>query len=396
MTRPLTSSSVLTPGPGSEATIREIVQQPAVWREAASAIAALRQDLDAFLAPLLARPDLRILLTGAGTSAFVGEIAAPALSRLLDRRVEGLATTDIASNPRDYLTEDLPTLLISFARSGNSPESIAATRLADECLTNVSHLVLTCDRDGGLYREHEGRDKSLTVLMPERANDEGFAMTSSFTSMLLSCLLILGGENDSAVSALAAAATHIIQSRHQAIRQLAANGYDRIVYLGSGPLTGLARESALKLLELTAGRVVTYFDSALGFRHGPKAVLDDRTLVLVYVSSDPYTRQYDLDIIAELRSTQKPDSVIAIASEPLPSSHGESWVLEGLTGLNDAYLAVGYVVVAQILGLSFALQLGTTADNPFPGGDVNRVVQGVSIHPLVPVSGEASVTSTRP
>ncbi|TFD08218.1 SIS domain-containing protein [Cryobacterium sp. TMT1-66-1] len=394
MTSPLTSPRVLTPGPGSQATVREIIQQPEVWREAASAIAALRQELDAFLAPLLARPDLRILLTGAGTSAFAGEIAAPALSRLLDRRVEGLATTAIVSNPREYLSEDLPTLLISFARSGNSPESIAATRLADECLTDVSHLVLTCDREGSLYREHEGREKSMTVLMPGRANDEGFAMTSSFTSMLLSCLLILGGENDSAVNALAAAATQIFQSRQEAIRQLAANGYDRIVYLGSGPLTGLARESALKLLELTAGQVVTYFDSALGFRHGPKAVLDDNTLVVVYVSSDPYTCQYDLDIIAELRSTQNPESVIAITSEPLPSSHGKSWVLEGLTGLNDAYLAVGYVIVAQILGLSFALQLGTTADNPFPGGDVNRVVQGVSIHSLLPAAGEVAVAST--
>lgn len=389
MTSPRISTGVLTPAPGSEATVREIIQQPEVWTEAASTIAALRQDLDDFLAPLLARPDLRIVLTGAGTSAFVGEIAAPALSRLLDRRVEARATTDIVSNPRDYFVEDLPTLLISFARSGNSPESVAATRLADACLTDVSHLVLTCDQVGGLYREHEDREKSMTVLMPERANDEGFAMTSSFTSMLLSCLLILGGENDSAVSALAAAVTGVIGSRQDAISHLAESGYDRIVYLGSGPLTGLARESALKLLELTAGKVVTYFDSALGFRHGPKAVLDDRTLVLVYVSSDPYTRQYDLDIIAELRSTQNPDSIIAITSEPMPSQ-GECWVLEGLAGLNDAYLAVGYVVVAQILGLSFALQLGTTADNPFPGGDVNRVVQGVSIHPLSPEAGEAA------
>lgn len=395
MSNPKITTGVLAPAPGSEATVREIAQQPEVWGEAAAIVAVRREELDAFLAPLLERSDLRIVLTGAGTSAFVGEIAAPALSRLLGRRVDALATTDIVSNPRDYFAEDLPTLLVSFARSGNSPESIAATRLADECLTDVSHLVLTCDQVGGLYQEHDGREKSLTVLMPERANDEGFAMTSSFTSMLLSCLLILGGQNDSAVSALAAAATGVIHSRQDAISHLAASGYDRIVYLGSGPLTGLARESALKLLELTAGKIVTYYDSALGFRHGPKAVLDDRTLVLVYVSSDPYTRQYDLDIIAELRSTRNPDSVIAITSYPLPSSHGESWVLEGLTGLNDAYLAVGYIVVAQILGLSFALQLGTTADNPFPGGDVNRVVQGVSIHPLLPLTDGATVASTR-
>jgi tagatose-6-phosphate ketose/aldose isomerase len=368
--------------PGSEATVREITQQPDVWREAASVIAGRRAEFDSFLAPLLRRPDLRIVLTGAGTSAFAGEIIAPALSRLQGRRVDAIATTDIVSNPRECFAEDVPTLLVSFARSGNSPESVAATRLADECLSDVSHLIVTCDQNGNLYREHAGRETSAVAVMPGRANDEGFAMTSSFTSMVLSSLLILTGEHDAAVDALAAAASAILPSRKDAIGGLAERGYTRVVYLGSGPLTGLARESALKLLELTAGRVVTYFDSALGFRHGPKAVLDDETLVLVYVSSDPYTRQYDVDIISELRTTQKPESVIAIASEPLPASVGESWLLPELAGLDDAFLAVGYVVVAQLLGLSFALKLGTTPDNPFPGGDVNRVVKGVTIHPL--------------
>jgi tagatose-6-phosphate ketose/aldose isomerase len=368
--------------PGSEATVREITQQPDVWREAASLIAGRRAELDSFLAPILRRPNLRIVLTGAGTSAFAGEIVAPALSRLQGRRVDAVATTDIVSNPRECFAEDVPTLLVSFARSGNSPESVAATRLADECLSDVSHLIVTCDQSGSLYREHAGRDTSAVAVMPDRANDEGFAMTSSFTSMLLSSLLILTGEHDAAVGALAAAASGILQSRRDAIRGLAESGYTRVVYLGSGPLTGLARESALKLLELTAGKVVTYFDSSLGFRHGPKAVLDDETLVLVYVSSDPYTRLYDVDIINELRTTQKPESVIAIASEPLPASVGEVWLLPELAGLDDAFLAVGYVVVAQLLGLSFALNLGTTPDNPFPGGDVNRVVQGVTVHPL--------------
>jgi tagatose-6-phosphate ketose/aldose isomerase len=368
--------------PGSESTVREIIQQPDVWAEAAANITALRQDLDSFLAPILRRSDVRIILTGAGTSAFVGEIAAPALSRQLGRRIDAVSTTDIVSNPREYFAEDLPTLLVSFARSGNSPESIAATRLADECLAEVSHLIITCDETGGLYKEHASRPTSKVVLMPERANDQGFAMTSSFTSMLLSGLLILGRSDDSAVDALATAATEIIVSRQDAIRDLAARGFERVVYLGSGPLTGLARESALKLLELTAGMIVTYYDSALGFRHGPKAVINDRTLVIVYVSSDPYTRQYDLDIIAELRRTMKQGSVVAIASEPIPTGHGESWVLGSLSGLNDELLAVGYIVIAQILGLSFALQLGTTPDNPFPAGDVNRVVTGVTIHPL--------------
>ncbi|MCI4656747.1 SIS domain-containing protein [Cryobacterium zhongshanensis] len=374
-------------GPGSEATVREIAQQPDVWREASANIAAQRTDIDTFLAPLLSQSDLRIVLTGAGTSAFVGDIAAPALSRLLGRRIDAVATTDIVSNPRESFAEDVPTLLVSFARSGNSPESSAATVLADQVLTDVSHLILTCNEDGNLFTDHQGRAHSKVVLMPRRSNDEGFAMTSSFTSMLLSSLLILGGANDDAVAALSAAATQIIDCRQPEIRALAEAGYERIVYIGSGPLTGLARESALKVLELTAGAIVTYYDSSLGFRHGPKAVLDETTLALVYVSSDPYTREYDLDIIAELRAALTPERVVAISSLPLPAADGHSWILSDLAGLDDAFLAVGYIVIAQLLGLSFSLTLGATPDNPFPGGTVNRVVKGVHIHPLPASAG---------
>lgn len=378
---------------GSEATVREITQQPDVWLEASTGIAARREEIDAFLAPLLARPELRIVLTGAGTSAFIGEIAAPALTRTLRRRIDAVATTDIVSNPQESFAEDVPLLLVSFARSGNSPESVAATELADQSLAEVHHLVITCDETGELYRRHHDRASSLTVLMPLRSNDEGFAMTSSFSSMLLSVLLILGGADDAAVQALAAGATTILDQREVDIRALANEGCERVVYIGSGPLTGLARESALKLLELTAGRIVTYYDSALGFRHGPKAVVDDSTLVVVYLSSDPYTRRYDLDIVTELRATLSPERVIAISSEPVDGATVYDWVLPELAGLDDAQLAIGYVLVAQLLGLSYSLQLGATPDNPFPSGTVNRVVQGVRIHGFDGVDDARSVAA---
>ncbi|MGN6744034.1 MAG: SIS domain-containing protein, partial [Amnibacterium sp.] len=126
---------------GGEATGREIARQPDVWRELAALLAGQRAELDAFLAPLLARPDLRVVLTGAGTSAFAGGVAAATLTRHRGRRFEAVATTDIVASPLAALGEDVPTLLVSFARSGNSPESVAATRLADEVLSDVHHLV---------------------------------------------------------------------------------------------------------------------------------------------------------------------------------------------------------------------------------------------------------------
>ena len=360
------------------ATILEIGQQPDAWREVAG-----RADAQAagFLREIAGRPDLRVILAGAGSSAFAGEIAAPALRRHLDHRVEAIATTSIVASPLDYLERNTPTLVVSFGRSGNSPESLATTALADELVDDVWHLIFTCDRDGELGRAHSGRANSLVVYMPERTNDSGFAMTSSLTSMLLSCLMMLGPAEREDAETLARAAEHVVGLQPD-IRALAQTKKQRFVYLGSGPLEGLARESALKLLELTAGEVVTYFDSPLGFRHGPKSVLDGDTLVVVYVSTDPYTRRYDLDIIAEIRGQLGEDAVTVIGTEPIPAELGPAVVIPGLEGTDDALVALVYLVYAQYLALFTSLECAKTPDNPFPSGEVSRVVQGVTIYPM--------------
>jgi tagatose-6-phosphate ketose/aldose isomerase len=358
------------------ATILEIGQQPDAWREVAG-----RTDDREFLRGIVARPDLRVILAGAGSSAFAGEIAAPALRHHLGRRVEAIATTSIVASPLDYLERTTPTLVVSFGRSGNSPESLATTALADELVDDVWHLIFTCDRVGELGRAHTGRVNSLVVYMPERTNDAGFAMTSSLTSMLLACLMMLGPAGREDAETLARAAEHVVGLQPD-IRALAKTKKQRFVYLGSGPLEGLARESALKLLELTAGEVVTYFDAPLGFRHGPKSVLDGDTLVVVYVSTDPYTRRYDLDIIAEVRGQLGEDAVTVISTEPIPAALGSAVVIPGLERLDDALVALVYLVYAQYLALFTSLEYGKTPDNPFPSGEVSRVVQGVTIYPM--------------
>jgi tagatose-6-phosphate ketose/aldose isomerase len=360
------------------ATERELSRQPDVWLEAGRIVAERREELTAFLAPLLAEPDLRIVLTGAGSSAFVGEVAAPALARRLHRRVEAVATTDLVADPLGRLAEDVPTLLVSFARSGDSPESLAATEVADQVLARVHHLVITCAPEGRLALVHADRPRSFVLLTPERSNDEGFAMTSSFTSMLLSVLLVLLGDDDSTVAAIAAAGKQVLDARTR-IEEFAARAPQRLVFLGSGPLAGIARESALKVLELTAGGIDTYFDSALGFRHGPKAVVDDTTAVVVYTSADPYTAQYDDDIARELRGAIAEDAVLTVRAT---GGAAGDWLLTGLDGLDDAWLAVPFVLVGQLLALTASVRAGVPTDNPFPSGAVNRVVQGVTIHPL--------------
>jgi tagatose-6-phosphate ketose/aldose isomerase len=364
---------------GAEHTVREIAQQAALWRQVPDSIGP---GLATFVDRVLADPSSRVVLTGAGTSSFAGQVLAPALRRSLRRRVDAIATTDVVADPLDCFAEDVPTLLVSFARSGDSPESVATTELADQLLTDVRHLVLTCNADGRLARQYGGHDSARVVLMPVGANDQGFAMTSSFTSMTLAALLSLDASSDDSLAGrLADIAEAVRPNWDEAARALSERAYERVVYLGSGALQGLARESALKLLELTAGRTAAMGDSPLAFRHGPKSILDDRTLVVVYLSNDPYTRAYDLDLLEELRQARGVEHVLAVTAD-----HGDAassttpWVVPDAADLCDSALALHAVLFAQNFALHSSMARGLTADNPFPEGEVNRVVQGVRIH----------------
>jgi tagatose-6-phosphate ketose/aldose isomerase len=219
--------------------------------------------------------------------------------------------------------------------------------------------------------------------MPAMTHDRGFAMTSSFTSMVLAAWSVLsaGGIDPQLTQRLSEAAERM-NTRRPDLRELAARSYQRVVYLGSGPLRGAARESALKLLELTAGGLISYHDSSLGFRHGPKSVLREGTLVVVYVSNDSYTRRYDDDIITEVRSAVGPLNVLVIGGGSTSEPGTVDWRLPGIGDVDDAVLALPCLVGAQWLAYESSVALGLQPDNPFPNGEVNRVVQGVQIHQL--------------
>lgn len=382
-TAPETSDLPAAPA-GAVHTHREIRQQPRVWGETRERLREERPALDAFLAPLLAEPRLRVVLTGAGTSAYAGGIARSVLVAATGRAVEAVATTDIVAEPGNCFEErDRPTLLVSFARSGNSPESLAATGLADQLLGDCAHLVITCNANGALADAHGARADSFVLLTPAESEDQGFAMTSSLTCMLLAALEALGGGHVRGLDTCQDAARALLSEEFgERVTRLTGRELERFVYLGSGPLKALAGESALKLLELTGGRVSSLADSSLGFRHGPKAFLSPRTGVVVYVSNDPHTRLYDLDIFRELSEALPAGQVVAVAGRPEGLPAESTWLVPGMAGADDAALALPAVLCAQLIALNASLACGVTPDNPFPDGEVNRVVRGVTIHPL--------------
>jgi tagatose-6-phosphate ketose/aldose isomerase len=367
-------------------TAREIVQQPEVWRKIEAAMALEAARLRGFLDPLLARADLRIVVTGAGTSAFVGECLASALRRRTRRRVDAIATTDIVGSPATCLELEIPTLLVSFARSGNSPESVAALRLAEDGVRDCHHLIFTCNADGELYQQVQRLRNARAVLLPSETNDGGFAMTSSFTGMMLASALafdLLPGDRPAAIAEWG---THILGAVLPLVTNLASSGYERVVYLGTQPYKGLARESALKLLELSDGKVIALAESPLGFRHGPKTVVNARTLVIMYLSNDPYARRYELDVLRELRSDAVAARVVALCAGQPEAVTADDIVIPTAAGASDLALCFPYVVFAQVFAFLQSLTLGLRPDTPNASGVVNRVVQGVSIYPWNPPS----------
>jgi tagatose-6-phosphate ketose/aldose isomerase len=368
-------------------TAREISQQPAIWPQIELLIAKDAAASRAFLGPLMQRSNLRILLTGAGTSSFVGECVAPALAAKTGLRVDAVPTTDLVGSPKSWLKREVPTLLVSFARSGNSPESVAALNLAEQCVQECHHLIFTCNADGALYRLGKNTRNTRIVLLPEETNDRGFAMTSSFSGMLLAAAMTFDLITSDAESAaqLARSAGELLAGTLPMIESLARERFERIVYLGSNALKGLAREAALKTLELSDGQVVAISDTPLGFRHGPKTIINDRSLVVVLLCNDPYTRRYEVDLLDELRADGVAARVLALTGQPIRMRrHADDVAISGAAAASDLALCLPYAVFAQSLAFMQSLSLGLTPDVPNARGTVNRVVQGVTIYPLDP------------
>jgi D-galactosamine 6-phosphate deaminase/isomerase len=371
---------------GAQCTAREIAQQPQLWPRIARQVSA-DGGLRAYLAPLLGNPALRMVLTGAGTSAYIGKCLAPALSRF-GRRAEAIPTTDIVASPQGTLAPAAPTLLIHFARSGNSPESVAALELAERRIEHCHHLIVTCNAEGELSRRARGVRHGYSVVLPADCNDQGLAMTSSFTGMLLAAALALEAMRAHAgrMEVIAGLGADLLTAHLPLSASLVRAQFERVVFVGSNELKGLALESALKMLELTDGRVVSIGESPLAFRHGPKAIVNGSTLVVAFLSNDDYTREYDLDLLRELRSDAVAGRIVALSARADERDNPDTVALDAKRcaplPLTDLELCLPYMAFAQTLALLRSISLGLTPDSPNAAGTVNRVVQGVSIHPF--------------
>lgn len=370
-------------------TLTEIYQQPATWEKTCAQIEANKDEIQKFIDQVITCEDFDVILTGAGTSEFVGNALFPHLAGVLNHKAKSYGTTDIVATPEAYLSRTKPTLLISFGRSGNSPESVGAIDAAESVCDNIYHLFITCNKDGALSKRADTTENCYAINLTPETHDQSFAMTSSYSNMYLAAYLCFHlGELDeakAAVGKIVAAGQDFLDNGYGIAQNIVAEyDFNRIVYLGSNTLKGTAQESALKMLELTAGKVVTMYDTPLGFRHGPKSIIDDNTITVVYLSDDAYTRQYEVDLLKEMSGQRKGNKIVAVMSraDEAVSALVDYTVVYDLEGDNEnVLLGLDYILFAQTLAVLKSLAMAITPDNPCPTGEVNRVVKGVTLYP---------------
>jgi len=363
-------------------TLREILQQPATWVVTADLLRSpqLREQLQVALTP----PPSHIVLTGSGSSMYIGECLAPILQLGLGIPTQAIAAGSLLTHWRSVLPPGAG-LLISLARSGDSPES---SGVVDRLLTDAPdyrHLVITCNTNGKLATSYRDDPRVTVLVLDERTNDRSLVMTSSFTNLLLAGAGLVqhqGSDTIAAMNQLARSVQHVFDEQADALAAVARGEFSNVVYLGSGGALGAAHESALKMLEMSGGAVVTMAETYLGLRHGPMSSLDEQSLVVGFLSPDPAVRAYELDLLREL-SRKQLGMTRVLVGEHIPAyvlgPNDVAVELAGLGATDDALPLLADVAVGQLLAFFRCLELGGKPDTPSQGV-LTRVVEHFPMH----------------
>lgn len=366
-------------------TYREIMQQPAMWLQEYQSLLANKAQVAAFVKAHLT-PDTEVILTGAGTSAFIGDALVPVMRRNGWQRCRAVATTDLVTHMASYIDQDTPLLLVSFARSGNSPESVAAVNMANAYCKHIAHIFITCNEKGELALRGNEPNTCL-ILLPKETNDLSLAMTSSFSTMLITAVMLTRIETleqeAAYIRATAANAQYILDQCQDAIRAIASSKFERGIFLGSGEMKGIAEECHLKLQELTDGAIVCKFDSFLGFRHGPKAVVNPQSLVVYLLSDDELVQRYERDLICQVAANNPRTKQLVVCSGAMVNvdvAFDAQIVMPNGSAQTGSYGLLPYVLVGQLLGFNASLAHGLCPDTPSVSGNISRVVEGVTIY----------------
>ena len=362
-------------------TPAEIVQQPATWQLTWRLFRELRNELAAFLRTAH-EEKWTVFLVGAGTSDYIGRSLTGLLRQMWGTEVIAVASTNLLAGREEFLIEGRKYLWISFSRSGDSPEGVAVLEQALASCSNVKHLVVSCNAKGRMVTVAQKNANAMAVVLDDAVNDRSLAMTSSFTNMLLfgQALAHLWdiGSYETILERMTAAAEYLLDDGSRLASEIATQKDRLACFVGAGGLAGAAKESGLKLTELTGGRVVALTETTLGLRHGPMSALNRETVFTAYVAGGERQRRYDLDLVREIRAKDVVRTTVCVGAEESKADH--SLYCDAFAWIADAYRPAVDVIFGQMLGLFSSIELGLKPDSPSPSGVISRVVPPFTIY----------------
>jgi tagatose-6-phosphate ketose/aldose isomerase len=363
-------------------TLREICQQPATWLRTSALMRASGASVRSAVAGIAS-----LTLTGSGSSEYAGDCVRLPLQSEIGVVAEAIGGGALLAHGGKAMPPRRPGLMVSIARSGDSPESAGALAYMLKTEPEIRHLVLTCNEAGNLARTYRDDPRVVVVTLPEETNDQGLVMTSSFTNLVLAARYLgLSAKPDwygEICEALSDIAERLIEEHLGTFARIGKEPFKRALFLGSGACFGAAREASLKMLEMTAGRVTTMSETYLGVRHGPMSYVHEDTLVVCFFSSDPTLRQYESDLLREF--DQKELGLLkVIVGEDVPADlvrEGDVVIeCKGLAKLGDDNSPVINVIPGQLLAFFRCLEEGLRPDSPSEDGVISRVVQTFALH----------------
>lgn len=371
-------------------TPREIAQQPDTWETTLRIFQEHQERICSFLDSAGVRDSLEqrpvVMLIGAGTSDYIGRALELLLRQKWGCEVSAVASTDMLPNLEEYLVPGRRYLWISFSRSGDSPEGVAVLEQAIQRYSSVAHLVVTCNAQARMAEICKQSARACVVVLDDAVNDRSLAMTSSFTNMVVmgQCLANAWSieEYSEVVTQLVCAGRNLLSRAAEEAERIAARGFSRVCFIGTGALASVAKESALKVLEMTAGQVQAMSETVLGLRHGPMAALDTQTLLLCFVSGDRRGAKYASDLLSEIGEKGIVGERVAVGPASAKAEFApycDSYVAVE-DDIDDAYRPVVDVIFGQMLGLYCSVAHDLKPDSPSPDGVINRVVQKFRIY----------------
>lgn len=373
-------------------TPEEIRRQPVTWQETFQLVKARQNDLREYLktAGLDGGGEkLSVLLIGAGTSDYIGRALTALLKKEWRCQVEAVPSTDLMTELDEAMAAapaDTRHLWISFSRSGDSFEGVEVIQKALKKYPEIKHLVITCNENGKMATEiAAGRSNVFCLTLDKKVNDLGLAMTGSFTNMIVAGQALAHifrlDAYQPVLEVLSQTGAEKLAIIAELAREIALIDCRRICFLGSGALKSVGAESALKVMELTAGHYSVMSESFLGLRHGPLSWLDQDSLVVGFLSSKAEKRRLELGLLEELNKKRAAANILAVLPQKDAAASkiaNYEIVLDLPKWLDDNYRPPVAVLFAQCLGLFASLRRGLKPDAPSADGKIQRVVSEIS------------------